>query len=377
MMTSAALDSRYPNLCWEQFKIINDAKNSAFEEMCRAIFQREYVKDGFTLQANPNNPGIEVEPVPSRFGTIDNPQYISFQAKFFDREINYSAIKESMINAVKYYRKRLNIIYLFCNLQISTKNRNYKSIESILKEANIELRLITDKEIFRLLIKHPDISAYYFRNRIRGKEEEQKGSVNAPDSSIQAETKKHALIQVKSLLSKRNITTFMVILCIAVLSIIFLGKNKRTILTAQLLMPLSTRSGPSLAFDEPGGFYAGNWENQTVQAMGKHWENEIWWVLIDFTYNNQARYRIWTGSKRVNVDITQLDEIKRMYTGVVLPTHDTYRGPGTDYAKAEIDIPDTTAVDVYGRENGFTEIEFEQNGQKHRLWVPDWQVDAR
>lgn len=144
--------------------------------------------------------------------------------------------------------------------------------------------------------------------------------------------------------------------------------------SATLLMPLSTRSGPSTQHDETGTYFPVNWENQTVQALGKFWENEIWWVLIDFKYEDQARYRVWTGSKRINVDITRLDEIKPMYSAVALATHDTFRGPGTDYAKAGIDVPDKTDVVVYGRENGFTEIEFSQNSQKHRLWVPAYVV---
>lgn len=140
---------------------------------------------------------------------------------------------------------------------------------------------------------------------------------------------------------------------------------------ASLLMPLSTRSGPSIRHDETGTYFPYSWENQTVQVLGKFWENEIWWVLVDFTYNDQARYRVWTGSKRIKVDITKLDEVKPMYSAVALATHDTYRGPGTDYAKAGIDVPDKTDVVVYGRENGFTEIEYDQDGKKHRLWVPE------
>lgn len=69
-----------------------------------------------------------------------------------------------------------------------------------------------------------------------------------------------------------------------------------------------------------------------------------------------------------------MDEIKPMYSAVALATHDTYRGPSTDYAKAGINVPDKTDVVVYGRENGFIEIEFSQNGQKHRLWVPAYVV---
>ena len=371
MITSLTIDSIYPNLSWAQFIMYNDARSNAFEEMCRAIFQNEFVQDGITLHSNPNNPGIEVEPVPSSYSIDKKRQSISFQAKFFDHEIHYSAIKESISKAIKYYSGKLDIIYLFCNLPISTNNKNFKPIENMLKEANMELRLVTDKEIFRLLINHPDIVGYYFHDRIRGKEK---------NTSTSSDKKSNSIFQhIKSVLCKKNVIVFVVILClIAGVFAVFSAKNKRTILSAPILMPLSTRSGPSTRYDEAGVYFPFSWENQTVQVLGKYWdrENDIWWILVDFTYNNQARYRVWTGAKRVHVDIKQLDEIKRIYTGVVLATHDTYRGPGTDYAKAEINITDTTAVDVYGRENGFTEIEFELNGQKHRLWVPDWQVDS-
>ena len=144
-----------------------------------------------------------------------------------------------------------------------------------------------------------------------------------------------------------------------------------SIIPASLRMLLATRSGPSTKYDETGCYFSGDWEQHTVNVMGKEWDGEIWWVLVDFSYDNQARYRVWTGSKRVDININQLNEIHPLGQGTVHATHNTYHGPGSDYAKASISIPDTTDVWIFSHENGYTEIEFDQNGQKHRLWVPE------
>ena len=146
--------------------------------------------------------------------------------------------------------------------------------------------------------------------------------------------------------------------------------------SAPLLMPLSTRSGPSVKYDESGGFFSGDWKQQTVRVLGKSWDEggNIWWVLIDFKYDDQAQYRVWTGIKRVDVDPAQLIDVRPLGKGTVHFTSDTYRGPGGRYARANINITDTTDVWIYSRENGYLEIEFVQNGQMYRLWVPESQV---
>ena len=153
----------------------------------------------------------------------------------------------------------------------------------------------------------------------------------------------------------------------------FATSSSSNSISAPLLMPLSTRSGPSVIYDEPGGFFSGNWKDQTVRVLGKSWDEGggIWWVLVDFKYNDQAQYRVWTGIKRVDIDPAYLTDIRPLCSGTVHFTSDTYRGPGGRYARANINISEDTSVWVYSRENGYTEIEYDQNGQKHRVWVPE------
>ena len=138
-----------------------------------------------------------------------------------------------------------------------------------------------------------------------------------------------------------------------------------------LLMKLATRSGPGTQYDEPGTFFGKNWKTVTVQALGKSWDGNIWWVLTDFSNGGKARYRVWTGLKRLNVDIDQLPEIYPIGQGTVSATSNTYRGPGGNYAKAKVKISGWKDVVAYGRENGYVEVEFIQGSRWYRVWVPE------
>ena len=146
-----------------------------------------------------------------------------------------------------------------------------------------------------------------------------------------------------------------------------------------LLMKLATRSGPGTEYDEPGTFFGKNWQTTTVRVLGKSWDGSIWWVLVDFSNGGKASYRVWTGLKRVDVDIDKLKEIYAKGQGTVDSTSDTYRGPGGKYARANVSINGWKDVLAFGRENGYVEVEFEQGGKMYRLWVPerktsiDWQ----
>ena len=138
-----------------------------------------------------------------------------------------------------------------------------------------------------------------------------------------------------------------------------------------LLMKLATRSGPGTEYDEPGTFFGNSWEKQTVRVLGKSWDGSIWWVLVDFSNGGKASYRVWTGLKRVDVDIEKVKEIYPIGQGTVNSTSRTYRGPGGNYARANVSIRGWKDVLAYGRENGFVEVEFRQGAKMYRLWVPE------
>ena len=146
---------------------------------------------------------------------------------------------------------------------------------------------------------------------------------------------------------------------------------------ASLKMKLATRSGPTTEYDEPGTFFINDWEEQTVKVLGKSWDGSIWWVLVDFSNHGKASYRVWTGLKRVDVDIDKLKEIKAIGQGFVGPTSQTYRGPGGKYAKANIRIHNWIEVRIYDRENGYVEIGFRDGKKAFRLWVPEAAVSQQ
>ena len=138
-----------------------------------------------------------------------------------------------------------------------------------------------------------------------------------------------------------------------------------------LLMKLATRSGPGRQYDEPGTFFGKNWKTTTVRALGKSWDGNTWWVLVDFSNSGKASYRVWTGLKRLDLNIDQLKEINPIGQGTVNATSRTYRGPGENYVKAKVNISGWKDVVAYGRENGFVEVEFIQGSRWYRVWVPE------
>ena len=139
---------------------------------------------------------------------------------------------------------------------------------------------------------------------------------------------------------------------------------------APLLMRLSTRSGPSTRYDEPGTFFQSNWQENMVKVLGKAWDGNIWWVLVDFNYGN-ASYRVWTGLKRVNVNIDTVPEIYSSGQGTIDAT-ETRRGPGGNYAKGPT-ITSWQDVVAFGRENGYIEVECYNCDEDriYRFWVPE------
>lgn len=69
------------NINWQQFELCNADKNTAFENLCRLLFNRMFFDNKAIFHSNPNNPGIEIEPVYCQ----NKGKYISFQAKYFDK----------------------------------------------------------------------------------------------------------------------------------------------------------------------------------------------------------------------------------------------------------------------------------------------------
>ena len=151
---------------WDSFIVHNRDSRGVrfkFEDLCRHLFINENLsgnKQFRYLHANPNNPGLETEPI---FNEKINKR-VGFQAKFFEGNPNYGEIKNSAQKIVKYYSDKVELVYIFCNKPLTTSSLS-KTI-NILKTANIELQLITDAAILDLIInKYPYLGLYYFGNQ--------------------------------------------------------------------------------------------------------------------------------------------------------------------------------------------------------------------
>ena len=150
-------------ITWEQFITVNnDARGVRykFEDLCRQLFTYEFLSKNKIhkyVHSNPNNPGIESEPILNE----ETDKYIGYQAKFFANEVGYSQIKESAKKAVKHYKGKLDVIYLFCNKSVTTTRDSFKEIENLLNDAGIEIQLITDTTILDLVRKYPSLGKYY------------------------------------------------------------------------------------------------------------------------------------------------------------------------------------------------------------------------
>ncbi|WP_156286358.1 NACHT domain-containing protein [Oceanivirga salmonicida] len=144
-------------ITWDDFKF--DDKPKAFEQLCRLLFRRSYFEDKILLYNKVNHPGIEIEPVKNSKG-----EFISFQAKFFESSNTsnyYVQIDLSVDKVIKYYKGKLDILYLYTNKSLNTERNKYKEIEKKLEENSIKLVLIQDEEIISQAI-YENLDHIYF-----------------------------------------------------------------------------------------------------------------------------------------------------------------------------------------------------------------------
>ena len=142
---------------------------------------------------------------------------------------------------------------------------------------------------------------------------------------------------------------------------------------AGLLDRLSTRSGPSVKYEEPGTFFQNNWREKTVRVTGKEFHTGVWWVEVDFEWKANTRYRVWTGLKRVDIDLDLVPESRAIGICSVNPCDARY-GPGGNYAVAKAKVLfREDGVEIYGRENGYIQVDFYDVNREfqRRIWVPE------
>lgn len=146
------------NLSWAKFEVNNPNKQFAFENMCRSLFFREFVLESEVLHSDPNHPGIEVAPVKSKYGDFN----ISFQAKYFDANISYAQIKESLKKMLKVYVGCIDKVYLFCNKDVTSTSRSYRDIVEMLDASGVAIVLITGQTILDKVMNYSTIFTTYF-----------------------------------------------------------------------------------------------------------------------------------------------------------------------------------------------------------------------
>ena len=146
-----------PEVCWPQFELCNPNSQVAFENMCRWLFNEFFFDGKAILHSDPNNPGIEVVPIYHP----DSDKWISFQAKYFST-IDYGQIKHSAETAVGHYAGQLDVIYLYCNKDVTTTSQSYITIEGILSAAGIKIIPITNQEVLTQVLQRETIAWHFF-----------------------------------------------------------------------------------------------------------------------------------------------------------------------------------------------------------------------
>ena len=150
---------------WDSFNVYNQDSRGVrfkFEDLCRQLFANENIsgnKQFRYLHANPQNPGLETEPIYDESRQL----WIGFQAKYFDDRVKYRDIESSAQKAVDYYAGKLDLVFLFCNKPLTSDSLS-KTVK-IFQKKNITLQLITDEAILDLVRKkYPYLGSYYFGN---------------------------------------------------------------------------------------------------------------------------------------------------------------------------------------------------------------------
>ena len=145
------------SITWSQFEVCNPDTQAAFENMCRFLFNVFFFDGKGLFHSDPNNPGIEIIPILHE----KSGQRISFQAKYFSTA-NYSQIKHSAEKAIQYYAGKLDVIYLYCNKDLTISSKSYQDICNLLSSQNISLVPITNQTILDQVLSNNTISWYYF-----------------------------------------------------------------------------------------------------------------------------------------------------------------------------------------------------------------------
>ncbi len=144
-------------ITWSEFENSNKNHQTAFENMCRMLFKKRFFDHDVILHSNPNNPGIEVEPVIGKDG-----KRISFQAKYFEANTHYPSLVESCKKTCDHYSGLIDIVYVYCNNDLDSNSKQYIKCVGILNSIGAELIPITNQEILEQAQTDKVVMAGYF-----------------------------------------------------------------------------------------------------------------------------------------------------------------------------------------------------------------------
>lgn len=154
---------------WECFAANHENATKSFERLTRQLFKKKFVDDETSLFTGVCLAGIEVEPVPRKRNSDNQQEKISFQSKYFEQgNVNFRIISDSAEKIVKYWKGKLDCVYLFSNLSFKKENKSYIKIEKLLNNANIEIIPILGEDLIDLAMEFPEISDRYFVYDVNG-----------------------------------------------------------------------------------------------------------------------------------------------------------------------------------------------------------------
>ena len=126
--------------------------------------------------------------------------------------------------------------------------------------------------------------------------------------------------------------------------------------TVQTLMRVASRSGPGTNYDELSSYHKKGY-TLTVLSRAYDENNGIWWLQVELNYGSELR-RVYTGLKRVDIDINDVQDECPLFYARVKSSNIPYYGPGTAYTAHKNAIAAGTEGIIYGFEDGWVLFEF-------------------
>jgi hypothetical protein len=147
-----------PAIDWNKFGVTGASKRDSFEELCLHLFCRRHkLSEG--VSGDFNQAGLETEPV-----KVGKKTY-GFQSKHFDKRLDYSQIKDSIVTSLNKYGSKLDEICVFINLDAKPNNsKSGKKIAKIAKKSGVKIKWYTRRN-FEVALTKPnnlDLAFFYF-----------------------------------------------------------------------------------------------------------------------------------------------------------------------------------------------------------------------